>query len=582
MACLYERQATGVGGWVETSLYDGVLAILPMIIGRVEHPSSSTRLNWENQGPAESLSYRCADGQYIQMWFGAKGAYEAFLDHMGEPPTEAGYHAEIESGAMGERDRRWAETFASRERSWWLEDLAGHAFRCEPVWRPGEALFDPHVREVGLSVDVEDPERDGITVLGPVARIQAAGGPVERPPAGPTPARLLSGVRVLDLSAYLAGPVAPLVLAELGADVVKVEPVSGDAHRNVHPLYAAGQRAKRTVAIDLKAPGAAAVLERLFGWADVVHHNSRLGLAERLGYDEGTARTANPGVVYSFASGFGPVGPRAALAANDHLMQALSGIESAQGGAGQPPTFVAWGAIDVASGWLSAASIIAGLIARRRSGTGQSVSTSLLGSALLLKSGAFAAAGSIVGGPALDADQCGYGAAYRLYRGSDGAWFALGVPDQATWDKLRSVVPGGGLGASPPALRTEGLGCQPEEELLAGLFATKPAATWVSELGDAGVPVELAAQRDRPAFASGVLDDPVNRQLGRVVEFRWGDLGHLEQPWLPLRFGPAPRPTARRAIAGLGEHTAEVLSSVGIGPESLARLAAEGIVPPVA
>ncbi len=270
LARLYEREATGVGGWVETSLYDGMLAILPMIIGRVENPSPSTVLLWEQQGPSESLSYRCADGEYIQLWFGAKGAYEAFLDHMGEPPSEEGYTADLVGGAMAERSLRWAEKLATRDRSWWLDDLAGHDFRCEPVWRPADALRDGHVREVGLSLECDDPDRGAITVVGPVSRVASAGEPGdarERPMAHPAP-RLLTDVRVLDLSAYLAGPIAALVLAELGADVVKVEPLTGDAHRSMEPMFAAGQRAKRAIAVDMKAtdavggPRAALPLER--------------------------------------------------------------------------------------------------------------------------------------------------------------------------------------------------------------------------------------------------------------------------------------------------------------------------------
>jgi crotonobetainyl-CoA:carnitine CoA-transferase CaiB-like acyl-CoA transferase len=108
----------------------------------------------------------------------------------------------------------------------------------------------------------------------------------------------------------------------------------------MEPMFAAGQRGKRAVALDMKAPEASAVLDRMFRWSDVVHHNSRLGLAEKLGYDEATVRTANPDVVYSFASGFGQTGPRALLPANDQLMQALAGIETGQGGAGQPPTYL--------------------------------------------------------------------------------------------------------------------------------------------------------------------------------------------------------------------------------------------------
>ncbi len=165
----------------------------------------------------------------------------------------------------------------------------------------------------------------------------------------------------------------------------------------MEPIFAAGQRGKRALAVDLKSADASAVLSRLFGWADVVHHNSRVGLAERLGYDEATVRAVNPDVVYSFASGFGEHGPRALLPANDQLMQALAGIEAAQGGAGQPPTFLVWGAVDTTGGWVSACGILATPYARRRGGGGQSVASSLLGAAMTLKSGAFLAGDRVVG-----------------------------------------------------------------------------------------------------------------------------------------------------------------------------------------
>ncbi len=558
LAGLYEREATGVGGWAETSLVDGVQTILPMIIGRVEHASATTNLLWRDRGPAEALSYRCADGEYVQLWFGAKGAYEAFLDHVGDPPSEHGYNADLVSGAMVERGARWAALFATRDRDWWLDDLAGHDFRCEPVWRAGEALRDAHVREVGLAV-----AHDGVTVLGPAITVTPVG---ERARGSADHAgRLLEGVRVLDLSAYLAGPITPLVLAELGADVVKVEPLTGDVHRSMEPMFAAGQRGKRAVALDMKAPDAARVLEQLFRWSDVVHHNSRVGLAERLGYDEATARAANPDVVYSFASGFGDTGPRALLPTNDQLMQALAGIEAGQGGAGRAPTYLVWGSVDVTGGWLAACGALAGLFARRRRGGGQSVRSSLLGAALTLKSGAFLWGDEVVSGPVLDGDQRGYGAAYRLYRGADDAWFALAVPDDATWERLRTLVGVDALAESPPPLRTDGA-LQPEELLLEELFATKDAEAWIVALRAADVPVEPVVGADRTAFVSGFLDDPLNRQLGRVVSYPWGDRGLLEQPGFALRLGPAPRPAAPAHIPTLGEHTRAFLESLSPRP----------------
>jgi crotonobetainyl-CoA:carnitine CoA-transferase CaiB-like acyl-CoA transferase len=582
LAGLYRRESTGLGCWAETSLYEGLQAILPMISGRVEHHSPSTTLLWKNQGPAEALCYQCADGEWIQLWFGAKGAYEEFLEYMDEPPTVAGYQADWAGGLMAERAERWAARFATRDRASWLVDLAGHNFRCEPAWRPGEALRDQQLRETGLSVDYESAERGPMTVLGPPVTVTPSGpgGGDGRPPSQDGPAYgtpPLAGVRILDLSAYLAGPVGPLVLAELGADVVKVEPASGDVHRNVQPMYAAGQRGKRVVALDLKSGDARAVLRRLFGWADVVHQNSRLGLAERLGYDEATVRAANPGIVYSFASGFGERGPKALLPANDQLMQAIAGIEVGQGGDGQPPTFLRWGAVDVAGGWISACGILAALYARRRDGAGQSVASSLLGAAMTLKSGAFLAGDTAVGGPALDAGQTGYGAAYRIYQGADDAWFALGVPDAATWLRLRQAVARDDLPLSPPPLRIEPGGLQPAELVLESVFRAKEAAAWVRELRAAGVPVEPVDNADRTEFNARFLDDPVNRELGRVVTYQWGDLGRVEQPRFPPRVGPVALPGAS-GIAGLGEHTAEMLESMGYDATQRAALAASGTV----
>jgi crotonobetainyl-CoA:carnitine CoA-transferase CaiB-like acyl-CoA transferase len=582
LACLYEREATGTGGWVETSLYDGMLAILPMILGRVEHPSPQLVSSWGSLGAAMALSYRCADGEYIQLWFGAKGAYDKFLAHIGDPPSEAGYRADTLSGAIAERSERWAEKFATRDRGYWLEYLAGHDFRCEPVLQPGEELRDPHLRQIGLSVDHHDARRGAITVLGPVGRVTPVppGGPGagERPDPS-TGSRLLSGVRILDLSAYLAGPITPLILAELGADVVKVEPVTGDAHRDVEGMFVAGQRGKRAAALDLKAPAATKVLHRLFEWSDVVHHNARVGLAERLGYDETTVRKTNPKVVYSHASGFGSDGPRAQLPANDHLMQALSGVEAAFGGDGQPPTYLGWGAIDVTSGWMAACAVLAGLYARRRTGTPQSVTSTLLGAALTLKSGAFVAGDTIVEGPILDADQTGYGAAYRLYRGRDGRWLALAVPDASTWARLLDVLGVDGLPPQPPPLRLRRGERQPVDQVLEEVFSTKDAGTWVAALRAADVPSELVAEDGRGAFIARIFDDPVNRQLGRVVSFDWGPRGTLEQPAFPVRLGPTPRPAAPARIPDLGEHTDEVLAALGFGAEERAALRAAGVTP---
>ena len=184
---------------------------------------------------------------------------------------------------------------------------------------------------------------------------------------------------MVDFSAFVAGPLAAQVLADLGADVIKVEPPEGEAMRAAAYAVAACQRGKRSLALNIGAPQARPVVERLLGWADVVLHNFRVGVAERLGIDEATVARLNPDAVYCHATAFGDTGPRAAFPGNDALMQAVTGFERAVGGAGNDPIAATWIPIDMAGGWVAAAGMLAGLYARAAGRGGQQVTTSLLG-----------------------------------------------------------------------------------------------------------------------------------------------------------------------------------------------------------
>src|SRR5262249_26035810 len=143
-------------------------------------------------------------------------------------------------------------------------------------------------------------------------------------------------------------------------------------------------------------------------WADVVMHNFRVGVSERLGIDEETVARLNPNAVYCHASAFGSTGPRATYPGNDALMQAVTGLERAGGGAGNAPLAPSWIPIDMAGGWIASAGILAGLLARATAGGSQLVSTSLLGAGMLLQSGVFERDGQYVRQPELDAGQTGY------------------------------------------------------------------------------------------------------------------------------------------------------------------------------
>ncbi|MBL7488260.1 CoA transferase [Frankia sp. AgB1.9] len=647
LALLRRRVLTGAGGWAETSLYDGMLATLGCMIGRSERARPEVEGYWEFGSTFPNFLYRCADGELLQVWFGGKGMYAKLIDVLGDEPSTEGYYADQSSGKLQDRALRWRAPFALRPRDIWLRRLRDAGIACEPVLNPGDALTDPHLAETGLAVTRDrDGHRETFVgsplSVGPLPSATPASpalvpvdvapapvgpapvpadlvpapvgmGPVHEEPPGDIAAAggLLAGVRVLDFSAFVAGPLAAQVLADLGAEVVKVEPPEGEAMRAAAYAVAACQRGKRSLAIDITAPEARPVVESLVRWADVVLHNFRVGVAERLGIGAADIAALNPSAVYCHASAFGAHGPRAKQPGNDALMQAVTGLEQAIGGDGNEPIAATWIPIDVAGGWLAASGILAGLYARATTGTGQQVDSSLLGAGMLMQSGSFQRDGELVRGPALDSAQTGYGPGYRLYQAGDGEWFALVLPDERSWATLRGLLADGGPRAGGPASPTGpepraddvlatcaplrgGTLDQPAREaesLLEKAFSAGTAAGWVTRLRAADLLAELIAPATRDDFRRGVLDDPLNRQLGRVAAYEVADWGHFEQigplprhdqsPTWPFRTGrtepagpqgPVPR------LPSIGEHSVQVLTELGRPADEIDALLANKIV----
>ena len=593
LGLLLRRAQTGAGGWAETSLYDGMLATLGCMIGRSERAAPEIEGYWEKGSTFPNFLYRCADGELLQVWFGGKGMYARLLAALGDEPSPEGYYADQMAGRLGDRARRWVSFFARRPRDEWVRALREAGVACEPVLAPGEILADPHLAETGLAVtraaggysdvlvgsplfvrplrapgDVSD--RDAVPPGRPAAARPAArdglgagaGGVV--PPKGPG---LLSGLRVADFSAFVAGPLAAQVLADLGADVIKVEPPEGEAMRAAAYAVAACQRGKRSLALNIGAPQARPVIEALVRQADVVLHNWRVGVAERLGLDAATVAALNPSAVYCHASAFGSSGRRAAFPGNDALMQAVTGFEQAIGGQGNDPVAATWIPIDMTGGWLAAIGMLAGLYARAVTGSGQSVETSLLGAGILLHSGVFFRDGALVEGPSLDAAQAGYGPGYRIYECGDGQWLALVVPTGAAWRRLAGLLPDGAVLPAPYVPLRGGpmdVTARQAERVLEAALASGPAAAWVRRLRSAGVLAELVEHVDRDAFRRRILDDPVNRQLGRVASYDTADWGGFEQIGPLVRTGPEPGTDARLMLPRIGEHTVSVLGELGL------------------
>jgi crotonobetainyl-CoA:carnitine CoA-transferase CaiB-like acyl-CoA transferase len=589
LALLRRRALDGRGGWTETSLYDGMLSTLGCMIGRSERAPVDVESYWEKGSTFPNFLYRCSDGELLQVWFGGKGMYASLIEVLGDEPSQAGYYAEQVSGALNERALRWRSTFAKEPRPVWVERLRAVGVACEPVLTPGHLLSDPHVADVGLVVEREDRGSRDVMVATPISVRPLSGGDADTAAprraqngaADHQPRPLLQGVKVVDFSAFVAGPLSAQVLADLGADVIKVEPPQGEAMRAAAYAVAACQRGKRSLALDIGAPESRPVVERLLQWADVVVHNFRVGVSERLGMDEDTVARLNPRAVYCHASAFGTTGARAKYPGNDALMQALTGFEAAVGGEGNEPIAGTWIPIDMFGGWVAAIGVLAGLYAAACNGQGFRVATSLLGAGMLMQSGTYQRDGECLRGPALDAAQTGYGPGYRLYQGSDGEWFALVVPTRSEWRRLCAAVPELSSfgdryaplrGGSDDALATE------SEAAFERVFAAAPAGEWVARLQALELLVEPVEPMDRDRFRQGVLDDPLNRQLGRVASYATAEWGWFEQLGPLLRCGPSADGGPRLMLPGIGEHSVEVLTELGYPEDEVQGLLAAKVL----
>ena len=604
LALLARRERTGAGGWSETSLYDGMLTTLGCMIGRSERAPRHIEDYWRLGSTFPNFLYRCADGELIQVWFGGKGMYSALLEVLGDEPSPKGYYDDQVTGALNERARRWESLFAAQPRDVWVERILRAGVACEPCLAPGEVLADPHLAQCGIAVAEESGDHRDVVVASPLGVRPLRGAGREGRPAPVDPAReraavprLLDGLRVLDFSAYVAGPLAGQVLADMGAEVIKVEPLEGEAMRAAAYAVAACQRGKRSLALDLRASGARPIVERLIGWADVVLHNFRPGVAERLGIGEEDVASIRPDALYCHASAFGLTGPRAEHPGNDALMQALTGMERAVGGAGNEPVAATWIPIDMAGGWVMATGILAGLYARARSGRGQFVESSLLGAGMLLQSNVFTRDGVPVRRPQLDFAQTGYGPGYRIYECAGGEWLALVVPDADAWQRLRSLpelsglpatytpLSGGAAGGTDGGTDTgarrgadRGAVARRAEEILERAFGATTAAEWSDRLRPLGALAEVVVPMDRDTFRRGVLDDPVNRALGRVVSFETAEWGHFEHVGPLVRCGPDAEEGPALMLPGVGEHSAEVLGELGFSTEEVADFVDAGLV----
>lgn len=609
LSALYRRSFDGLGRAVETSLVDGALAYLSLYWGDADRAQLTARTKDDYTSVRSTRlvtgSFRCADDEYVGVHTGAVGGFDRLMRALGlDGHVASSDGAEAEMGIrLTEDEKRILDeelpaAFLRKPRDHWVDALTEADVCVVPQLRPGAVFDEGQARVNGMVCTVDDPQLGALEQVAPPIRFDRApapavvgevrvadadavafeGGPGQQrpwcPPATPSTGALLEGVKVLDLGAYFAGPYASRLLADLGADVVKVEPTAGDPLRGLAPLFRSAQAGKRSLAMDLKSDGGRRALDHLVHWADVVHHNMRPGAAERLGVGAADVAAVNPDAIYLYAPGWGSTGPLRDRQSFEPMISGYAGAGFEVGGQFNEPLYPL-GNADPGGGLIGAVAVLTALLARRRDGRGHYVEVPQLNSAMVHMAHVVRREGdgTVLNAGRLDPLQLGFSALERLYETADGWICVVAAADRAIDALSRATgVRFAELDRfSSPAARAENdyeLGA-----LLGAAFRTRPTREWLAQLGRAGVP----AMEPRPYNNAAFLRDPANHRSGRVAECPHPALGRVREPARLLRVSDTAL-VPHRLAPDLGAHSDEILAECGFSPEDIRSLRAQGTV----
>lgn len=399
---------------------------------------------------------------------------------------------------------------------------------------------------------------------------------------GPNATGPLTGLKVIDLSHVMAGPACTMLLADMGAGVIKVEKIPGgdDARRMVPPTvgdesaaFLMMNRNKRGIALDLKTDAGRKVLLRLLEGADVLVENYRRGAMERMGFGYETLRALNPRLIYCSISGFGRTGPYADRGGFDLVAQGMSGLMSITGeGPGHPPLKAGAPVTDVTAGILACVGILAALYARSSTGKGQMVDTSLFEAGIMHTYWQSAICFATGRAPGAMGTAHPLNAPYQAFPTADG-WITVGASNQANWLRLLDALETPQLGYDPRfATNADRMRHLPELTAeLAPLFKSRSSAEWLSRLEKAGVP------------AGPVLDvremhaDPQALAREMIVETTHSTAGKVKAIGLPIKFSDTHGRVSRPAPL-FGQDTREILRDHGFSDAEIDRMAAAGAI----
>ena len=508
-AALIARAGSGQGCIVRTSLQHGAAAVTAPDRMSYERPSDQARTIVPRD--VRQLILKCADGRYVQF---AKppGTLAKIYGVFGIPVT--GDPATFEARERPTDPRDFFGNyplFSAKAAAFTSDELLARfwaaAIPADIVLAPGECWDDPQVEANGIIRTRGDGVR---TVRFPAVLRQIEGEPgPARASAGIDGVGPLAGVRVIGLGAYIAGPYAARMLADLGAEVIKVDALGGDPSAGTYGHWWVCNSGKRSIRINVKTPEGLELLHRLCASADVVHHNFRPGVPERLGVDPASLRARAPGTVTLQCSAYGTTGPKADYPGFDQIALGLTGNEVRAGGTGNAPIWYRHCIVDYTAGMIGSIATLIGLFERLRGGCAIEAEVNLLDTALYLMSELVKLPdGSFAGAPPNDFERLGTSATQHYYQTNDG-WIAVAARGAAMEQRLWAVL---------------GLSTGRTADALAARFGRMSTSGALQVLGDAQVWAarcvnlqEMGMDADPAAAAAGLVRAFADPVMGTVI-----------------------------------------------------------------
>ena len=567
-AALLERELTGLGKTVCTSLRRGATLWWSGIWSSAEHPDAI----FGNIIPKDvrPLIFKCRDGRYVHFVLGSAGSVAKLFDALEIDLAVDADDRGFPNPAGGPRNYFFADMdllqrhVAGLDLQELLLRLRTAGIAAEGVNEPGALWEDEQTVASGI---VKTTPGGWKQVASPVA-LQVNDHIQESTRArSPSPVRPGLRIRIVDFGSFVAGPYSSKTLADLGADVIKVEPPGGDPTRAMIRDFSASNRGKRSICIDGKSEAGRELMIRLCQSADAVHHNFRADVAKRLGLDPLDLRRARNDLVIMRTSGYGTRGPKSQYPGFDMVIQACSGLEYAAAGQGNPPMWYRSPVVDYAAGAVGAIATLMGLFEQQRVGAPVTADVSLLSVGMFLGSEVVQSPnGLLMGTRELDKRQTGVHPAEALYQTADG-WIAVAARSTEMSARFASVL---GVGAELPSREKWD---ESVRETLAVHIGMHTTVELLDELSKA----EVWAVRCTEQGWSALCDDSAlgcPSLIGSAVTEERGNVIFVGS--LLKQGANALVPNTR--VPELGEHTRAILVEMGITEREIEDLFARRVV----